>query len=198
VGLDGCIDSHEMKVPLEIPELRAGPFCLRAWNVKDLALVQEASSDPHIPKITTVPPNYTDEEGRLFLQRQWDRAATGAGYSFVIAEADGDRGIGAIGLWLRNIDLGRASIGYWVAPSARGRNAAWHALCAVRDWAFTSHHIPRLELYVEPWNTPSIRTAEGAGFRGEGLLRGWEAVGDERRDMLMFSLLDDDSLPERA
>jgi RimJ/RimL family protein N-acetyltransferase len=187
-----------MKLPLEFPELRAGPFCIRAWHVKDLALVREASSDPHIPKITTVPPNYTDEEGRLFLQRQWDRAATAAGYSFVIAEAEGDRGIGAIALWLRNIDLGRASIGYWVAPSARGRNAAWHALCAIRDWAFTVHRIPRLELYVEPWNTASIRTAEGAGFCREGLLRSWETVGGERRDMLMFSLLQDDRLPEEA
>jgi RimJ/RimL family protein N-acetyltransferase len=187
-----------MKLPLELPELRAGPFCVRAWQVKDLALVREVSSDSHIPKITTVPPNYTDEEGRLFLQRQWDRAATGAGYSFVITEAERDRGIGAIGLWLRNIDLGRGSIGYWVAPSARGRNAAWHALCAVRDWAFITHHIPRLELYVEPWNTASIRTAEGAGFRREGVLRSWEAVGGERRDMLMFSLLDGDSVPERA
>ena len=187
-----------MKLPPEFPELRAGPFCIRAWHVKDLALVREASSDPHIPKITTVPPNYTDEEGRLFLQRQWDRAATGAGYSFVIAEAEGDRGIGAIALWLRNIDLGRASIGYWVAPSARGRNAAWHALCAIRDWAFTVHRIPRLELYVEPWNTASIRTAEGAGFCREGLLRSWETVGGERRDMLMFSLLQDDRLSEEA
>jgi len=94
--------------------------------------------------------------------------------------------------------LGRASIGYWVAPSARGRHAAWHALCAVRDWAFARHHIPRLELYVEPWNTPSVRTAEHAGFRREGVLRSWEAVGGERRDMLMFSLLETDSLPDRA
>jgi RimJ/RimL family protein N-acetyltransferase len=194
----GCVDSREMKLPLELPALRVGPFWVSAWHVKDLALVREASSDSHIPKITTVPPNYTDEEGRLFLQRQWDRAATGAGYSFVIAEAVADRGVGAIGLWLRNIDLGRASIGYWVAPSAQGRHAAWHALCAVRDWAFTTHHIPRLELYVEPWNTPSIRTAERAGFRREGLLRSWETVGGERRDMLMFSLLESDSLPERA
>ncbi len=65
-GSYGCVDSREMKLPLELPELRAGPFCVRAWHVKDLALVREASSDSHIPKITTVPPNYTDEEGRLF------------------------------------------------------------------------------------------------------------------------------------
>jgi RimJ/RimL family protein N-acetyltransferase len=186
-----------MKLPLEVPELRAGPFRLRAWEVKDLALVREASTDPHIPKITTVPPNYSDEEGRLFLQRQWDRAGTGDGYSLVIAEPEGDRGIGAIGLWLRNIDLGRASIGYWVVPSARGRHAARHALCAVRDWAFTTQHIPRLELYIEPWNAPSTRTAEAAGFRREGLLRSWEPVGAERRDMLMFSMVEGDILPER-
>jgi [ribosomal protein S5]-alanine N-acetyltransferase len=187
-----------MKVPLQVPELEAGPFRLRAWQVKDLSLVREASTDPHIPKITTVPANYTDEESQEFLQRQWDRGASGEGYSFVIAEAGGDRGIGAIGLWLRNIDLGRASVGYWVASSARGRHAARHALCAIRDWAFATLHIPRLELYVEPWNTASIRTAETAGFRREGLLRSWETVGDERRDMLMFSFIEGDALPERS
>jgi hypothetical protein len=30
-GIRRCIDSHEMKVPLELPELRAGPFC--SWEV---------------------------------------------------------------------------------------------------------------------------------------------------------------------
>lgn len=187
-----------MSLPLEVPELRADPFRLRAWQIKDLALVREGGTDPYIPKITTVPTHYTDEEGRLFLQRQWERAATGAGYSFVIAEAEGDRGIGAIGLWLRSIDLGRASVGFWVAPSARGRHAARHALCALRDWAFTTHHIPRLELYVEPWNIPSIRAAEAAGYQREGLLRSWETVGGERRDMVMFSVLEEDIIAERA
>jgi ribosomal-protein-alanine N-acetyltransferase len=185
-----------MKVPLQVPELGAGPFRLRAWQVKDLSLVREASSDPHVPEITTVPANYTEEEGREFLQRQWNRAARGEGYSFVIAEAEGDRGIGAIGLWLRNIDLGRASVGYWVISSARGRHAALHALRAVRDWALATLHIPRLELYVEPWNTASIHTAEAGGFRREGLLRSWETVGGERQDMLMFSLVQGDVLPE--
>jgi len=111
-------------LPSEIPVLRAGHSCIRAWHVKDLALVREASSDPHIPKITTVPPNYTDEEGRLFLQRQWDRAARGAGYSFVIAEAEGDGGIGAIALWLRNIDLGgrRSATGSHPRPEAETRH----------------------------------------------------------------------------
>lgn len=54
----------------------------------------------------------------------------------------------------------------------------------------------RLELYVEPWNEASWRTAEKAGFRREGLLRQYQEVGGERRDMFMYSLLNTD-LPER-
>ncbi|MFF1460832.1 GNAT family N-acetyltransferase [Streptomyces sp. NPDC058330] len=47
-------------------------------------------------------------------------------------------------------------------------------------------------MLVEPWNTASLRTAESPGFRPEGPLRAWQRVGDERRDMLMYSLLNDD------
>jgi RimJ/RimL family protein N-acetyltransferase len=47
----------------------------------------------------------------------------------------------------------------------------------------------QLELYVEPWNEGSWRTAEHACFYREGLLRGWEPVGDKRRDMYMHSRL---------
>lgn len=47
----------------------------------------------------------------------------------------------------------------------------------------------RLELYVEPWNEASWRTAERVGFRREGLLRQYQYVGSERRDMYVYSLL---------
>ncbi|MEU9321987.1 GNAT family protein [Streptomyces sp. NPDC048295] len=60
---------------------------------------------------------------------------------------------------------------------------------AVSDWALSELRIPRLELYVEPWNTGSLRTAERAGFQREGLLRSWQQVGADRRDMFMYSLL---------
>jgi beta-lactamase class D len=40
-------------------------------------------------------------------------------------------------LMLRNIDEGRASIGYWIVQSARGRGAATHALRAGAAWALT-------------------------------------------------------------
>jgi RimJ/RimL family protein N-acetyltransferase len=180
---------------LALPTLAAGRYQLRAFAATDLELVRAGSADPYIPLITTVPPVFTPDEGARFIERQWSRAEQGIGYSFVIAEAATDRGVGQIGLWLQNIHYGRASVGYWVAGPARGRQVAGSAIVALTRWAHRELEIPRLELYVEPWNTGSIRTAERAGFQREGLLRGWQHVGAERKDLYMYGRLATDPLP---
>ncbi len=181
-----------MTVEPEIPTLIAMPFRLRGFRNTDLDLIREAASDPLIPLITTVPAVFTEEEGLKFIQRQLDRLPQGIGYSFVIADESTDLAVGSIGLWLKNIDQGRASIGYWVVASQRKRNAAGCVLKEIARWALEELHIPRLELYVEPRNVASIRTAERAGFKKEGLLRSWQQVGHERRDMFMYSLIMED------
>jgi ribosomal-protein-alanine N-acetyltransferase len=178
--------------PLSVPTLVATPFRLRAFDMVDLDLVGESSDDPHIPLITTVPAVFSESEGVAFIERQWSRARLGEGYPFVIAEDGTDRGVGAIALMLCNLDEGRASIGYWVVKSARGRGAATHALRAVAAWGLGTLRLPRLELFIEPWNAASIVTAERCGFRREGLLRAWQQVGTERRDMFMYSRLPSD------
>ena len=48
--------------------------------------------------------------------------------------------------------------------------------------------LARLELYVEPWNEGSWRAAEHVGYEREGLLRSWQEVGGQRRDMYMYSM----------
>ncbi|WP_405684047.1 GNAT family N-acetyltransferase [Streptomyces sp. NBC_01387] len=68
------------------------------------------------------------------------------------------------------------------------RSECGRGLAAVVHWAFGDLQIPRLELYVEPWNTASARTAERVGFRREGLLRSWQQVGEERRDRFMYAM----------
>lgn len=80
-------------------------------------------------------------------------------------------------------------MGYWVAGSGRGRGVARAALCAVSSWGLERLGIPRLELHVEPWNVSSWKAAEGAGFVREGLLRSWQDIGGERRDMYLYSNL---------
>jgi [ribosomal protein S5]-alanine N-acetyltransferase len=185
-----------MSAALIVPTLAAGPFQLRPFKLSDLELVREASTDPLIPLITTVPAAFTENEGRRFIERQWSRAEHGTGYSFAIADAVTDRAVGQVGLWLKNVTEGRASVGYWVAESARGRRTAAFAVGSVVQWAHQELQVPRLELYVEPWNIASIRTAERAGFQREGLLRSWQEVGAERKDMFMYARLSTDSLPQ--
>jgi len=172
-----------MSAALMVPTLAAGPFRLRPFALGDIDVVREAASDPHIPLITTVPAAFTEEAGRRFIERQWERAEQGTGYSFAIADADTDHAAGQAGLWLTDVSAGRASVGYWVISSSRGRRA------------HQDLRIPRLELHVEPWNTASIRTAEKAGFQREGLLRGWQEVGGERKDMYMYARLAGDPVP---
>jgi len=182
-----------MATALDVPRLAAGDdFLLRAWELGDLPLVQEASNDDLIPLITTVPSAYTQEAGEAFVRRQWKKASSGGGYPFVIERVEDGRPVGNVGLWLKDLNEGRASLGYWVVASARGQRAGAAALRAVAAWALGDLQIPRLQLYVEPWNVASQRTAERVGFQREGLLRSWQRVGAERRDMIMYSMLSGD------
>ncbi|MFC9246568.1 GNAT family N-acetyltransferase [Streptomyces sp. NPDC057136] len=179
-----------MVQPLTVPSMTAGPdFVLRPWELSDLPLVREAAADDYIPLITTIPSPYSEKAAEAFVRRQWDRAATGAGYPFVVARTRDRRPVGSIGLWLRDVSEGRASVGYWLVAPVRGQGVAGAALRTVSTWALHDLRIPRVQLLVEPWNTASVRTAVEAGFRREGLLRGWQQVGDRRRDMLMYAAL---------
>ncbi len=176
--------------PLRVPDLTCAPVVLRPYVVSDLSLVRLAAADALIPSISSVPRTYTQDSGLAFIARQHARAAEGDGFSFVIAtEDDPESGVGSIGLWLQEIDSGRASIGYWLVPGARGKRLAARALRAVVSFAFGTLEIPRLHLFVEPWNVASARTAEAAGFRREATLRGWERIDGVQRDADCFALL---------
>ncbi|MFD5983298.1 GNAT family N-acetyltransferase [Streptomyces cyaneofuscatus] len=192
-GTDADTDTPPGPDPLTVPSMSAGPdFVLRPWEMSDLPLIREAAQDPYIPLITTVPSRYSDRAAEEFVRRQWDRAATGAGYPFAIVRSRDRRPVGAIGLWLRELPEGRASIGYWMVPSGRGQGVTRAALRTVTGWALRDLGVPRLQLFIEPWNTASARIAVDVGYRHEGLLRGWQQVGDERRDMAVYGLLNSD------
>ncbi len=82
---------------------------LRPFEYRDVDAVREASSDPTITGVTTVPTATVPGLAEKWLARQHERAAAGVGYSFAI-EAD-DECVGQIGLWLRERDLGRVAKG---------------------------------------------------------------------------------------
>jgi RimJ/RimL family protein N-acetyltransferase len=92
---------------------------------------------------------------------------------------------------LNNVDLreGRAAIGYWLAPHARGRGVATHAVRLIAGWAFRDLQVARLELTCGPDNVASQRVAERCGFTREGVLRSHLPFNGARRDTVVFSLL---------
>jgi RimJ/RimL family protein N-acetyltransferase len=183
-------DLTALSPPLRVPRLTCGPVVLRPFAFGDLDLVAVASADPQIHSITSVPRDYTLEVGGAYIERQNQRAIDGDGFSFVIADAsDPGQGLGSIGLWLQEIESGRASVGYWLVESARGRGLAGHALRGLAKFAFEKLAIPRVHLFVEPWNVASARTAEFAGFRREATLRAWERIDGSQRDAHCYAQL---------
>jgi len=170
-----------------------GPVVLREFSSADLSMIQEMSTDPYVPLIGTLPSNASRPEAQAYLDRQRGRLPEGTGFSFAIAEAATGRGLGGIGLWLAGLDQGRATAGYSVTPSARGRGVAVAALTALTSFAWTIPALHRIELYIEPWNAGSIKTAERAGFEREGLLRSHQEIGGRRRDMLLYATIRDSS-----
>jgi len=166
-----------------------GPVVLRAFSAADVTMVRELSTDPYVPLIGTLPPNAGRQQALDYIERQRGRLPEGTGFSFAIAEAGTGRGVGQIGLWLAALDEGRATAGYCVAASARGQGVAAAALTALTAFTWTIGELHRIELYIEPWNAGSVRTAERAGFEREGLLRSHREFGGRRRDMLLYAAI---------
>ncbi len=176
-------------MPAHVPRLEEAPLVLRGFGDADLPLIQEVSSDPLIPLITTVPAEPDLEAARAFVARQHERLRLAEGYSFAIADLVTDEALGQIGLWLRDRPQGRASIGYWLADRHRGRGIARQALGMLSVWGLNLPGVDHLELSIDPANEASWRTAEHAGYRREGLLRSWQETDGTRRDMYLYSLL---------
>lgn len=164
-----------------------GPVVLREFTEEDAHLAAELGDDPYIPLIGSLPARPTAEQALEWIHRQRGRLAEGAGFSFAVADAESDRALGAIGLWLWNLPAGRASVGYSVSPAHRGRGIASSAVKAVTGFAWTIPALHRVELYIEPWNSGSIHVAEAAGYEREGLLRSHQEIGGARRDMLLYA-----------
>ncbi|MCV7420617.1 GNAT family N-acetyltransferase [Mycobacterium yunnanensis] len=170
--------------PRAQPRLSGEGVVLRPFRDDDADVVIAAGRDPLIPAMSTVTAGGDVHDARRYVLDQLSRAATGTGWSYAIADGD-DVAVGQVGLGL--LDDGRAMVGYWVAEQYRRRGYAGRALRVFTEWAVTLPDVERLELYVEPENEASWRAAESAHYCREGLLRRWQRVAGESRDMYMYA-----------
>ncbi|SDS59423.1 Protein N-acetyltransferase, RimJ/RimL family [Friedmanniella luteola] len=163
---------------------------LRAFRVDaDEPMVRDLATDPYVPLIGSLPAEATRAEARDWLVRNRGRWSEGRGFSFAVADAATGEAVGSAGLWLAEIAHGRASAGYAIAPRYRGHGLAADALTALTAFAWTLPALHRVELYIEPDNRASVRTAERAGYVCEGRLRSHQEIGGRRRDMLLHAVV---------
>jgi [ribosomal protein S5]-alanine N-acetyltransferase len=182
--------SSELRWPQTNP--RSGPVILRAFHSSDASMVEELATDPYVPLIGSLPAHADTAAAAAWIGRQHARLAENIGFSFCIADEQ-DQPLGFAGLWTRGLPGGRATAGYAVRPSARGRGIATHALKALTAFGWTLPDLHRIELYIEPDNLASRRTAEHAGYLHEGVLRQHQEIGGTRRDMCLYAVLRENS-----
>lgn len=164
--------------------LEDGDIALRPFEEGDVPAIVAACQDPDIPRWTSVPSPYTEEDARRFVAGLEDH------HAFAVVDTETDELLGSVGFWLEDHD--RAGFGYWTAKKARGRGVASRALRLLSRWVVREQGPARLQLMVEPENAASIRVAEKAGFRREGLLRSYLDVKGTRRDVYLYALLPED------
>lgn len=162
---------------------------LRPLRVDDLAGVVAACTDPESARWTTVPTPYTEADAVAFIRNRapalW---AHGEGAAYAIVDAD-DRYVGSIDLLISADDPGSATIGYLVAPHARGLGYATAAVRAICRWGLRALGLERIVWRAYLGNTASRRVAEKAGFTVEGIQRGCCTQRGERRDAWVAALL---------
>ncbi len=149
-------------------------------------MVRALSDDPYVPLTGTLPAHASDTQALDWMHRQQSRHREGTGFSFTIVEAATDQPIGHCGLWLRELDSGRATAGFSLIAAARGRGLATDALHAVTAFGWTVPGVRRIELSIEPSNAASLRTAERAGYRRVSETTSRHVIGGEERAVLVF------------
>lgn len=176
---------------MPVPDPEHGRVRLRAFRADDVPMLRDTSTDPHVPLIGTLPGNADAQDALAYIDRQHSRLVGGAGWSFCIADAATDAGVGQIGLWIGAIEHGRATVGYSTAPRFRRRGYTADALAALVEFAWTIDGLHRLEAYIEPWNAGSASTARAGGFEFEGTLRSHQEIDGRRRDMQLWAIVRD-------
>ena len=166
-------------------ELRDAELLLRPPTEADIPAVVSACRDPEIARfIPFVPAPYHEDDARRWLdavQAGW-RATPER--TFAVIDHERDEFLGVV--TVRLVEEG--TVGYWLAPEARGRGLMTRSVALVVGWARQVHEIRVLRLTTHPDNVASQRVAERTGFRRIGTTSDHPAFLDGTNEAVLFEL----------
>jgi RimJ/RimL family protein N-acetyltransferase len=121
---------------LRFPALAGEVVLLRQWHETDVPAQLRAFSDPLFERFSDWAPR-TEPESLAYLAEHEQARRGGRQIEFALVDPD-DHDAVLGGASLNNVDLeqGRAAVGYWLGPHARGRGIATHAVRLICRLAF--------------------------------------------------------------
>lgn len=153
--------------------------------------------------------NYSDEELKYFFglkndeeleqkKNTWKNGLTTFNKSFLYFHLVKDTGenIGWCGFHTWYTQHRRAEIGYILSKDEeRAKGFMKEALHAIVKFGFEQMNLHRIEAFIGPTNTPSLKLVDGLGFTKEGVLREHYIKDGNIEDSVVFSLLQTEFRP---
>ena len=130
---------------------------------------------------------------RRRIKRYQKETRADTAYAFFVFRKDDDSLMG--GCTLSNVRRGVTqccALGYWIGERFSRQGYMFDAVRALVPFVFSTLGLHRIEAACLPINEPSQNLLVKAGFRQEGLARGYLQINGEWRDHALFALLADD------
>jgi len=151
-----------------VSEIQTERLCLHLLQVEEARALLKGQSQPDLPWMRGYP-----IEGSMIAAEAYVRAIDGGqklgpfGMYQIVVTKEG-LVVGDIGFHGPPDSLRSVTVGYGLAPSARGHGYATEALRALITWAMTQPEVRRVEADAVHANLASQRVMERAGMRYVG------------------------------
>ena len=167
---------------------------IRCWDPRDAPLLRQAVDENREHLKPWMPWAHGEPEALpAYVQRlrgfraQFD---LGQDFGYGIFDRDERQVLGGTGLHTRAGESAR-EIGYWIHRDHLRQGLATETTAALTRVAFEVDHVSRVEIHVDPRNTPSAAVPPKLGYTLEAVLRQRldPIAGDQRRDAMIWTLL---------
>jgi ribosomal-protein-alanine N-acetyltransferase len=169
-------------------EVRGPHLRLRIPREQDAQRLFELASDPEVTRFFSWGPYEDRSEAAAWLETLPARRAEGIALELAIVDPD-DWVIGITGVLELSRRDRRVVVGTWLGQAYWGTGANAESKALIAHLAFGRMAMERLGAWADVRNPRSRRALERIGFVREGTLRAFHRHGDERRDVISYSML---------
>jgi ribosomal-protein-alanine N-acetyltransferase len=169
-------------------EIRGPRVRLRIPREQDARRLFELAADAEVTRFFSWGPYREESEAVEWLATLPGRRADGVALELAIVDSD-DWVIGITGVFEVSKRDRRCVVGTWLGQAYWGTGANAESKALVARLAFDALRMERLGAWADIRNPRSQHALERLGFVREGTLRAFHRHGDERRDVVSYSLL---------